>query len=1277
MNGPFVVAQAQSAPANAASPVQVIKITKPAAGQSEVFHASFTGTVKVDFTAIANEQITLYHDNTDQTLHIIFADGSQAIIQPFFDSSGVLSNIVVGVGQDQDLTGAQFAAQFPITVDQSVLPAAGTGGAATASGADFHDPSVDPLSTPTPLSLLPAEELPPIQFHNIEPAALFSQAPNSLPTIEVLPDRPDASGNSEASEAGLPTRGLEPAGSGEIADGNGTNNSDPSETATGSLNITTGGDTIGHLYVTDKDGNQVDVTNAGVAGVVVHGQYGDLTITGTPGTGYGYSYTLADNTSGDATHEDFAVRVVDSNGDPATATLTIDIVDDAPTANADTDSVTEDVALTADGNVITGVGGGTADVQGADGASVTGVKAGGDTSSAAAGDVGTAVTGDHGSITIGADGHYVYTLNNTDPAVQALSTGDTLTDTFTYTITDNDGDPSTTTVTITINGTNDTPTVSVPQAGAPGTEVSEAGLPAHDGLPAGSASGTDSETTTGSFSYTNGDGASTVTINGVAVAVGATVSGDYGTLTITSIVGTTVSYSYTLAHNVDNDTDLTPYESFTVKVADSDGNPADDASDTFQIQIVDDAPTANDDTVASPITGETILSGLLGNDVFGADGVDTTNSTPGTITATNGAHGDVVYNDNGTFTYTPTGVFVGDDTFTYTITDRDGDTSTATVTVHVNTNTVPTGGGTVSLSVNEAALDTTLDASPVPADLAAGVVTGTDPASRGETDQKTSGITFTATGEDIMVAFANPTGDPAWVAPTITGLAAGYHLEWRLDGGELIGSLIKDVGSVDLGDFVVLSLTNTAAAPGNSVTPTVTATLIDNLLQTAGLGTNDVTINGLQVVATDTSGDHVSGAVNLAVRDDVPTAFTPEQIFSEDVNHAVLSGPLNFASHAGADGVGDVVFNVHEGDAVKDAAGNDVYMNGEQLFYHIVDSHTVQGVSSDADGSDLAFTQVLHPDTGTWDFTLNGTLFNGSEFTTQGASPSGGNVNVVGFNKLTDPDTPNDLLVTANGTNTVNTSTGNFGVGSGQSIGNGETIRFDFVTNESTGNTIGTTTYTNHYEVTSFTQELTKTNGTTSFTIKALNADNDLLFVGDPSGESIAHGIIVTVTNGSGGTAPTATINGDGSWTLSGMDKGDTFTVTATTDPFSAIEITGTGSKTFTLGPATFDTANAVDPFDVMTPIIATDGDGDPQASSVSVTLTPDVHTTQGSSGDDLGLQTTSLITTLLGEDGNDTLTGLDGQVDILAWRVGRGSLQVYGAHRRARSHPRFQYGRG
>ena len=70
----------------------------------------------------------------------------------------------------QDLTGVEFAGQFPITTDTSVLPAAGPDGPAgiVASGADFHNPAVDPLFTPAPLPLLPPEALPGIEFGNPE-----------------------------------------------------------------------------------------------------------------------------------------------------------------------------------------------------------------------------------------------------------------------------------------------------------------------------------------------------------------------------------------------------------------------------------------------------------------------------------------------------------------------------------------------------------------------------------------------------------------------------------------------------------------------------------------------------------------------------------------------------------------------------------------------------------------------------------------------------------------------------------------------------------------------------------------------------------------------------------------------------------------------------------------------------------------------------------------------------------------------------------------------------
>src|ERR1700752_3991199 len=119
MNGPFVVAQ--NSASSGATPVQVIKLIKPQSGHTEICHASFSGLVKIDFSAIANEKITLFHDSKNQSLHIIFADGSQDIIEPFFDSLGVMLNLILEMGPGQDLTGAQFAAQFPITDDQSVL----------------------------------------------------------------------------------------------------------------------------------------------------------------------------------------------------------------------------------------------------------------------------------------------------------------------------------------------------------------------------------------------------------------------------------------------------------------------------------------------------------------------------------------------------------------------------------------------------------------------------------------------------------------------------------------------------------------------------------------------------------------------------------------------------------------------------------------------------------------------------------------------------------------------------------------------------------------------------------------------------------------------------------------------------------------------------------------------------------------------------------------------------------------------------------------------------
>jgi VCBS repeat-containing protein len=237
------------------------------------------------------------------------------------------------------------------------------------------------------------------------------------------------------SEAGLPPHGLLPAGSGEIADGLPNNNSDTSETATGTIMVTLG-DTPSVVTI-----DNIAVT---AVGQTIGGTFGTLTITSISTTQIGYSYTLNTNTSGDTTHDDFVVKVTDSDNATASATLVVNIVDDVPTAHADTNSVTEGALLTV--NVASGVL--VNDLPGADGfaagGGVVGVASGSNTSSPVSGGVGIGIAGAHGTLNLHADGSYSYqsTANNI--------TSNT-TDTFVYTIKDGDGDLSTTTLTINLS----------------------------------------------------------------------------------------------------------------------------------------------------------------------------------------------------------------------------------------------------------------------------------------------------------------------------------------------------------------------------------------------------------------------------------------------------------------------------------------------------------------------------------------------------------------------------------------------------------------------------------------------------------------------------------------------------------------------------------------------------------------------------------------------------------------------------------------------------------
>ncbi|HLH92421.1 MAG TPA: hypothetical protein VKX28_28665 [Xanthobacteraceae bacterium] len=127
----------------------MITVVKPGDNQAITIHLD--GATKLDLSAIANENITLVH--VGDRLIILFANHAEVTIEPFYSDNGQpLPDITVELGPNHDVTSSQFATDFPITTDQSVLPASG-GPNSISSGGNFVSFTIDslgPSGTPTP-----------------------------------------------------------------------------------------------------------------------------------------------------------------------------------------------------------------------------------------------------------------------------------------------------------------------------------------------------------------------------------------------------------------------------------------------------------------------------------------------------------------------------------------------------------------------------------------------------------------------------------------------------------------------------------------------------------------------------------------------------------------------------------------------------------------------------------------------------------------------------------------------------------------------------------------------------------------------------------------------------------------------------------------------------------------------------------------------------------------------------------------------------------------------
>ena len=246
------------------------------------------------------------------------------------------------------------------------------------------------------------------------------------------------------------------------------------------------------------------------------------------------------------------------------------------------------------------------------------------------------VTLDHGSLTLHADGSYTYTLDNSNPAVDALNMGQTLVDSFTYGISDGHGGTGSASLDITIQGrTDNSPPV---VAGAVTlTAIAED-------------SGARLITQAQLLGKRDVDGPSLTAAN-LAIATGS------GTL-VDNNDGT---WSYTPALN--DDTSV----SFSWQVTDGATSVADSA--TLDITPVNDAPVVTGAVTLAAIaedSGARLITQaqLLGN-VTDVDGPSLT--AIGFAIAT--GSGTLVNNNNGTWTYTPAHNDDASVTFSYQVTD--------------------------------------------------------------------------------------------------------------------------------------------------------------------------------------------------------------------------------------------------------------------------------------------------------------------------------------------------------------------------------------------------------------------------------------------------------------------------------------------------------------------------------------------------------------------------------------------------------------------------------
>ena len=338
--------------------------------------------------------------------------------------------------------------------------------------------------------------------------------------------------------------------------------------------------------------------------------------------------------------------VTGSDGVSTTSvTITINGANDDPTLALSTGSVTEDIGVNDDGHLVA-----TGSVR----------TSGGDAGEDRFVEVPN-LPGERGSLQIGADGHWIYQVDDSLPAVQALGAAEWLRETFTVHSSDL---VTTTTVTITITGTNDAPTANDDT----GRTIENTPLTVADGK----TGSTNSDLLLNDLDI-DGDDLIITEVNGDTANIATATDGNNGGSFIIHADG-----SYTFDPGTDFD-DLATGDTRTTSITytASDGTATDTATLTITVSRADDEPIEPIDTttptlaITAPDTS--LIAGETTTVTFGFSEA-VTGFTDADISATGGTLSRISADANGiTFraTFTPeldyngpATIRVGDSTWT-------------------------------------------------------------------------------------------------------------------------------------------------------------------------------------------------------------------------------------------------------------------------------------------------------------------------------------------------------------------------------------------------------------------------------------------------------------------------------------------------------------------------------------------------------------------------------------------------------------------------------------